>query len=96
MLEPLHQKCRRAKPLHHLLAQQQRSLPPEIAQTTYLLGHLYVRIVSRQPKNFEGDHRTIIRTLPNFGHLGDAFCLVSLLHDTLKFIQRWYGVPAST
>ena len=96
MLEPLHQECRCAKPLHHLLAQQYTSFPLDIAQRLYLLGHLYIRIVSGQPKNFEGDHLTIIRTLPNFGHLGDAFRLVSLPHDTLKFIQRWDGIPAST
>ena len=62
------------------------SLLLEIAQHAYLLGHLYIRIVSGQPKNFEGDHLTIICTLPNFGHLGDAFRLVSLPHDTLKLI----------
>ena len=56
---------------------------------TYTFGPLYLGIVSRHPENLGRYHLIVVHTLPDFGELGDALCIDSLLHDAFKFIRCW-------
>jgi len=68
---------------------QQRTALTGITYRAYSFGIPYMSITFRPPEDLDGDHLTVVPSLPNFGLLGAALGMVSLLRNAFELIWCW-------